>query len=48
MENIISILLVGAMFILGGVPSVYILVSMPLLLGKKIYRKVRFGNSLYD
>lgn len=48
MENIISVLMIGIMVLLGGIPSVYILISMPVILAEKIYRKVRFGKSLYD
>lgn len=46
--DVTSMILVGAMAILGGIPSLYILVSMPVILAKKIYRKVKFGASLYD
>lgn len=48
MGDIFSVILVAIMVVLGGVPSLYILISMPLLIAKKIYRKVKFGNSLYD
>ncbi len=48
MGNIGNILLVAVMVLLGGIPSVYILVSMPVILAKKIYRKIKFGASLYD
>ena len=48
MQDAINILMVGIMVLLGGIPSIYILVSMPVILAGKIYRKVRFGNFLYD
>lgn len=48
MENMISLLMIGIMVLLGGVPSIYILVSMPVILAQKIYGKVKFGKSLYD
>lgn len=48
MENITSLLLIGLMGLLGGIPSLYILISMPVILAGKIYRKIRFGKSLYD
>lgn len=48
MGDVFSIILVAIMVVLGGVPSLYILISMPLLIGQKIYRKVKFGHSLYD
>lgn len=48
MGDITSIILVAIMVVLGGIPSLYILISMPIILAGKIYRKVKFGNSLYD
>lgn len=48
MGDITSIILVAIMVVLGGVPSLYILISMPVILAGKIYRKVKFGKSLYD
>lgn len=46
--DIMNILLVGIMVVLGGIPSIYILVSMPVILVEKIIRKVKYGTSLYD
>ena len=43
MEDIFSLKV-----LLGGVPSIYILVSMPVILAEKIYGKVKYGKSLYD
>lgn len=43
-----SIILVAIMVLLGGIPSIYILVSMPLILAGKIIRKIKYGASLYD
>lgn len=48
MGDLLNLLLIGIMVIIGGVPSIYILVSMPVILAGKIYRKVRFGTSMYD
>jgi len=48
MGDILSVILVAIMVVLGGVPSLYILISMPMILAGKIYRKKKFGNSLYD
>lgn len=48
MEGIFSVVMVGLMVLLGGVPSIYILVSMPVILAEKIYGKVKYGKSLYD
>lgn len=48
MEDIFSVVMVGLMVLLGGVPSIYILISMPVILAEKIYGKVKYGKSLYD
>lgn len=48
MGDITSVILVGIMIILGGIPSIYILISLPVILGQKIYRKIKYGYSLYD
>lgn len=48
MGDIFSFILVVIMVILGGVPSLYILISMPLIIGRKLYRKAKYGCSLYD
>lgn len=32
----------------GGLSTLYLLVSFLVVLGLKIYRKVKFGASLYD
>jgi len=46
--DIVSAILVGIMVILGGIPSIYILVSMPMIIAGKIVRKIKYGASLYD
>ena len=38
----------GLMVLLGGIPSIYILVSMPIILAEKFYGKIKYGKSLYD
>ncbi len=48
MGDIANVILVGLMVLLGGIPSIYILVSMPVILAEKFYRKIKYGNSLYD
>ena len=47
MENIIGFIMVALMVVLGGVPSVYILVSLPVILCQKIWGKIKYGKSLY-
>ncbi|MBP3460091.1 MAG: hypothetical protein J6K58_12850 [Lachnospiraceae bacterium] len=47
MPGIVTYILVGLMGIMGGLTSLYLLVSIPVLLVWKIYRKIRYGYSLY-
>lgn len=48
MSNILNLILVGFMVLLGGIPSIYIVVSMPIILAGKISQKIKYGKSLYD
>lgn len=48
MGDIGNILLIIMMVILGGVPSLYIIVSMVVMIGIKIKNKIKYGKSLYD
>ena len=48
MGDIANVILVGLMVLLGGIPSIYILVSMPIILAEKFYGKIKYGKSLYD
>lgn len=47
MPNFITMILVAFMGVMGGLTSVYLLVSIPVLIVWKIYRKIRYGYSLY-
>lgn len=47
MGNIISMIMVVLMGLLGGIPTVYITLSIPVVIGRKIYGKVKYGKSLY-
>lgn len=46
--NIGSILVVILMSVVGAGSTICIVLSMFWILGKKIYRKIRYGASLYD
>lgn len=46
--NIGTLLIVVLMALLGGGSTIYIVVSFLGILCKKVYRKVRYGASLYD
>lgn len=48
MGNIFDIITVGLLFLIRGVPSIILTLSVPVVLGWKIYRKIKYGYSLYD
>lgn len=48
MPSAITYLLVGLMGIMGGLTSIYLLIGIPALIVWKIYRKIRYGYSLFD
>ena len=48
MQSLMSMFLVAFMVILGGIPSLYILISLPVILVQKIYRKVKYGTSVWN
>lgn len=48
MGQIFNIFLVALMAVLGGIPTVFMVVSLFVVIGQKIYGKIRYGRSLYD
>ena len=48
MNQIGSMFLVGMMGILGGIPTLYILISLPVILVQKIFGKIKYGKSPYQ
>lgn len=48
MNEVGNMFLVGAMAILGGIPTLYIVISLPVILIQKIYGKIKYGKSLYQ
>ncbi len=48
MENVIGVIMVVLMALLGGLPTIYLTVSIPVVIGQKIYRKVKYGCSMFD
>ena len=48
MSNVFTMILVGLMGLIGGLSSIYLLVSIPAIIIWKIYRKIRYGYSMYD
>ena len=48
MKDIILYVVIILMGIMGGGASIYILVSLQAMLIWKIYRKIRYGYSMFD
>lgn len=48
MQSLLSMFLVTLMVIVGGIPSLYILISLPVILVQKFYRKVKYGTSVWN
>ena len=44
--GLILLMLIGGS--VGVISTLYILISLPVIIFLKIYRKIRFGASLYD
>lgn len=47
MPGFVIIILIVIMGIIGGLTSLYLLVGIPVLIVWKLYRKIRYGYSLY-
>ena len=48
MGVILDYLIVGFLVLIGGVPSVLLTLSVPVIVVWKIYRKFKYGYSLYQ
>lgn len=48
MNNVATIILFVMMAIMGGVSSLYLVISLPVVIIWKIYRKIRYGYKLTD
>ncbi|MGN0248832.1 MAG: hypothetical protein ACI4C0_06010 [Lachnospiraceae bacterium] len=48
MSNILTMVMLVIMGIVGGLSSIVLVLSFPAVLIWKIYRKFRYGYSLYD
>ena len=48
MGNIGIMILVALMVLAGGAASLYILITMPIIIVRKIYGKVKYGKSRFD
>lgn len=47
MPGFVTVILIVIMGIIGGLTSLYLLVGIPVLIVWKLYRKIRYGYSLY-
>ena len=47
MANLFSILFIILVAIVGGIPTIVITGYIPVMIAPKIYRKVKYGYSLY-
>lgn len=48
MNNVVTIISFVTMAIMGGVSSLYLVISLPVVIIWKIYRKIRYGYKLTD
>ncbi len=48
MNEIFGYIMFGIMVLLGGVPTIYIVISLPSTLIYKLFRKVKFGYKFTD
>lgn len=47
MSSLISVIFMVLIGLVGGVPTIAITASIPVVIGWKINRKIKFGYSLY-
>lgn len=47
MANLFSIFFIILVAVVGGIPTIVITGYIPVMIAQKIYRKVKFGYSLY-
>jgi len=47
MANLFSILFIILVAIVGGIPTIVITGYIPVMIAQKVYRKVKYGYSLY-
>ena len=48
MNQILSYIFIGIMAIMGGGSSLYLLITLPMVILWKIYRKIRYGYKITD
>ena len=48
MNNLFGFVVLLIYGLLGGIPSIFMVIGIPFVIGKKIYRKIRYGIKLTD
>ena len=48
MNNVATLIMFVFMAIVGGCSTVYCIVALIVMILYKLYRKIRYGTSLYD
>lgn len=48
MSSIVSVVMMILIGLVGGVPTIAITACIPVMIAWKIYRKAKFGYSLYQ
>ncbi len=48
MGVIFDYLTVGLLILIGGIPSILLTISVPVVFGWKVYRKFKYGYTLYQ
>ena len=48
MADLLTILFMAVVAVVGGVPTIAITGYIPVMIGWKVYRKVKLGYSLYQ
>lgn len=46
MNNIFLYIMIGFMFICGGLSTIYVVLALPVTLFVKVYRKIKYGEKI--
>lgn len=46
MNNILIYIMIFFMFVCGGLSTLYVVISLPVVIIMKIYRKVKYGEKI--
>ena len=48
MNQIVAVITLIIYVILGGIPSIAMILGLPYVIGQKIFRKIKYGTKLTD